>query len=454
MAYSAHQLDNARTIIAVGKERNISPRGQVMGLSCALVECNLNNLANPADPPTMDFLARGLAVGVGHDHLSSGICQQQPGPTWDHQPSWWGTAECRMTPACAIAQFYDRLAKSPYNDLRTSPGTFVQRVQGSSFPTRYDERMAEAHALYDQLFLDANGITPPHLDPALRPAFEERELWSNGASVRSRPPINFLFHTEEGDSSAEGLARYCDGSHDVSYHYTLRDRILYDVVDTDLYSWSVLDANAFTINLCFAGSRAGWSRDQWLQRIADIEIACYIAVQDCRKYGFSTKVIVPPYVNAAGIADHKYVTEELHIGTHTDCGPNFPWDKVIEFVNKYTTTEDDMFNDHDRFLLTVLAEERFPSRSPYADDQKKVETVAGFAMNDDGMDHAVVVESGARLGIAKDLAALRRTAEGDGPGWLLQNDEQRKYWQDRARRVLAEIEGPAKATRSKSKAKV
>lgn len=98
-----------------------------------------------------------------------------------------------------------------------------------------------------------------------------------------------------------------------------------------------------------------------------------------------------------------------------------------------------MFSDDDRMLLRILADKRFPSRSPYAEDANEIETVAGFAMNDDGMDHALQVESGARLGIPKDLAALQKTASGQGPGWLLQDPQQNAYWTDRAGRVLAQI---------------
>lgn len=169
-----------------------------------------------------------------------------------------------------------------------------------------------------------------------KPEFRELDyMTGGGASPRSQPPINFLLHTEEGNSSAENLARYCNGSNGVSYHYTLRDRILCNVVDTDLYSWSVLSANAFTINLCFAGSRSSWSRDEWLMREDDIEIAAYIAVQDCRKYNIPVRVIKPPYYRGAGISDHKYVTEELGIGTHTDVGHSFPWDVFEDYVTRF-----------------------------------------------------------------------------------------------------------------------
>jgi hypothetical protein len=106
----------------------------------------------------------------------------------------------------------------------------------------------------------------------------------------------------------------------------------------------VLNANVFSINLCFAGSRAAWTRDQWMKQSKAIRVAAYIAVQDAKKYGFSTEVILPPYGTArAGISDHRYVTKCLGIGSHTDVGGSmaapwsgFPWDYFVQCVNEFT----------------------------------------------------------------------------------------------------------------------
>jgi len=185
------------------------------------------------------------------------------------------------------------------------------------------------------------------------PKYREIDYYSwkkvgQGFSIRSRKPVNFFLHTEEGNGTAESLARYCDGSNGVSYHYTLRDGILCAVVDTDYYSWSVLSANVFSINLCFAGSRAAWDRATWLLRERDIEIAAYVAVQDCLKYGFPATVIKPPYYRGDGISDHRYVTRQLGIGTHTDVGgplnapwSGFPWDVFEAYVAKYADRVED-----------------------------------------------------------------------------------------------------------------
>ena len=134
------------------------------------------------------------------------------------------------------------------------------------------------------------------------PRFESIQLLGQSHQPRTRPPINFLIHTEEGNASALDLARYCNNTRNqVSYHHTLRDGKLVQLVPLERAAWSVLDANAYTINLCFAGSRAGWTRAQWVQRREDIRIAAYVAVRDCRRFGIPATVITPPYRRGSGI---------------------------------------------------------------------------------------------------------------------------------------------------------
>lgn len=176
-----------------------------------------------------------------------------------------------------------------------------------------------------------------------RPDFNEYPVWSNNYQPRNGTrPTMFLLHTQEGNGNADQLARWLGGNVDASYHYTIsmdpRDKgiTVCDVVDTDYASWSVLDYNNRSINLCFAGSRASWSRQDWLDNVGRaIDVAAYLAVQDCKKYKFSTAVVPPPYNGTPGISDHAYVTSR-GIGTHTDIGSGFPWDVFAASVAKYT----------------------------------------------------------------------------------------------------------------------
>ncbi|WP_336513511.1 N-acetylmuramoyl-L-alanine amidase [Mycolicibacterium fortuitum] len=184
--------------------------------------------------------------------------------------------------------------------------------------------------------------------PDNRPDFNEFPIWSNNNSGRGAKVDCFLIHTQEGgggDAAAENLAKWFQNSNGVSYHYTISQAsdggvTVVDCVDTDRASWSVLSANGRSINLCFAGARAGWSREQWMKQAKAIDVAAYLAVQDAKKYGFAPKVIAPPYTGRIpGISDHRYVTQILGDGTHTDVGDNFPWDVFTAAVAKYTGTQ-------------------------------------------------------------------------------------------------------------------
>lgn len=318
----------AAAFIAEGRRSGVSERGIVICLATGLVESNLTVYANPADPDSL----REPHDAVGADANSVGPLQQRA--------PWWGSsARERMDPTLSSRLFYRALKALPYDSPAHTPGWYAQQVQRSAFPDRYDERIAQAQALYDRLAATApspdalNGVA---MSPA--PAYTELDRMGDSRSSRNGAVIrNFLLHTEEGNSTAERLAAYCnDAAHSASYHYTVRDGVVCDVVDTDFASWSVLAANPYTINLCFAGSHAGWTRADWLERRGDLTIAAWLAVADARKYGFATTVIAPPYRVTDGISDHRYVTRALGIGSHTDLGDGFPWDLFAADVAAFT----------------------------------------------------------------------------------------------------------------------
>lgn len=184
-----------------------------------------------------------------------------------------------------------------------------------------------------------------------RPDFNEYPIWSPNAESRNGTRIDLiLLHTEEGGPVKDGadrLARWLGRrENSVSYHYTISQDpfdngvTVVDVVDTDQASWSALSANRRSINMVFAGSRAAWSREEWMKNSRAIDVAAYLAVQDCKKYGINPKVIAPPYNSMPpGISDHKFVTEKLRDGTHSDVGNNFPWSYFEQCVAKYAGTQ-------------------------------------------------------------------------------------------------------------------
>lgn len=337
----------APAVKQAGIDLGISEKGIVIGFATVFVESGWTMYANASVPASMSI----PHDAVGSDSASVGLFQQQvvdSGNGW-----WWGDAATCMDPYKSAALFFSRLAKLDYNNTANSPGSYAQAVQGSAFPDRYDQRMGDAQALYDRL----SGSTPapevPVTDPN-KPAYNEFAIWDNNEESRQGTKVDlFLIHTQEpanpdviDDAAAEHLADFLkstEGSaNPVSYDYAISQAsdggvTLVDCVNTDDASWSVGAANLRSINLCFAGSSVNWSRDQWLTQANAIDVAAYIAVQDCNKYGISTLVVPPPYSGTPGITDHMYVTDILGWGTHTDVGPNFPWDVLAAAVAKYAS---------------------------------------------------------------------------------------------------------------------
>jgi len=161
------------------------------------------------------------------------------------------------------------------------------------------------------------------------PLYNEIDLiegWPNFQSRNGQKPRYAVLHTTEGAGGME-LVNYMRNA-SVSYHYVIEnDGTVYDLVDTDDASWSVLDANNYCINYVFGNSRAAWSTQQWLDKMGRaIPIAARLVAADLVKYGIPPVVSIGrPYTRInTGVIDHRFVTEVLGIGSHTDVGDGFP----------------------------------------------------------------------------------------------------------------------------------
>lgn len=306
----------------------ITPRGIQIALATAIVESNDRILANPNVPQSENF----PNDGEGYDHDSVGAFQQQP--------QWWGTVAEEMDARLSAAMFYHHLCSMNYNDPATSPGTFAQDVQQSAFPGRYDDAFSTAVDQYNRLTSEAPAVTAPvfnYLNWVGRcPNYQDR----NGTKIDL-----VLLHTEEGAVDAMSLANFLIGSantgNPVSYHRTIDNAVnVVDVVGMAQASWSVMNSNDRSINMCFAGSTVNWSRDEWLANMGrGIDVAAYLAVLDCRAWGIPFNVIPGPNYNSdpPGISDHRYCTDYLQDGnSHQDVGNNFPWDVFKNAVEKYS----------------------------------------------------------------------------------------------------------------------
>lgn len=128
-AYShPDQVSDARTIVQVGQQTGIPPRGWIIGVATAMQEAGLHNPGN---------------LGKANDHDSLGVFQQRPS-------QGWGTPAEVMDVAHATRSFYSALLK--VSGWQSMPLTqAAQAVQRSAFPGAYARHEADATAVVDAI---------------------------------------------------------------------------------------------------------------------------------------------------------------------------------------------------------------------------------------------------------------------------------------------------------------
>jgi N-acetylmuramoyl-L-alanine amidase-like protein len=426
----------AQAIIAEGQKRGVTPRGIQIAIATGLVESNLTVYANSKVPAS-------LAIphdAVGCDGMSVGVFQQQVimgASGW-----WWGDAATCMDPTLSAGLFYSRLCRLDYNGPN-SPGSYAQAVQQSAFPDRYDQRMADAVASYDRL---SGAPAVPVVAP---PVFSEDNQIGRYANFSSRNGTKvdlLIIHTEEPYGTdcvpAQHLADFIKDSegtsNPVSYHYAVGQRSdgaveVIDIVDTDYECWAVLDSNPNSINYCFAGSAVAMTTQEWMDRYGNaIDVVAYLVVADARKYNVPLNVLVPPYpADPPGVTDHRYVTDHLGDGSHTDVGDNFPWPYFMDRINHYgngtsaaTSTPASTTADAGAVLTALtpaqqqeiydIVTKKGQSRSFLATDGALIENMLGFEYNVDGNVWNMTVTWAYLFDVPSAVAIVEQVASG-GP---------------------------------------
>jgi cell wall-associated NlpC family hydrolase len=122
--WDASQVTNATTIVAVGVQMKVPPRGYVIAVATAMQESSLVNLGD---------------LGKANDHDSLGLFQQRPS-------QGWGTPAQVMNPVYAAGKFYGALLKiGGWQQMRLTDA--AQAVQRSGFPDAYQKWERDAIAL-------------------------------------------------------------------------------------------------------------------------------------------------------------------------------------------------------------------------------------------------------------------------------------------------------------------
>jgi len=194
------QATVAATAMTVAAQRQLPLQAVRSIIAAGLVESQLRSLANGGEfvrPATsrvmtaqdwdywrtvamlsMNYPNDGVAPG---DWDSVGFLQQRPQAGWGGDGSPEEMVQNLLDPAYAAGAYYDRLTSIDGWETM-DPGTAAQRVQGSAFPDRYGQRLAEADAIIAALTDSVTGGvgTPMDCSAAVagNPALVGPEGWT------------------------------------------------------------------------------------------------------------------------------------------------------------------------------------------------------------------------------------------------------------------------------------
>lgn len=168
LALSDHQLRNARGIIAAVKKRGWSAKAAVIAIETVLTESNMCMIASANVPASQRYPHVRLSWtsdGMGHDHASMGMYQQQTGYAWTpagygrnmnqttmDSPDGWGTPAELMDPEKSTEKFLNELAHHPWATMDNWMA--AQSVQVSAFPdgSNYRQNDSYAHTIVNALW--------------------------------------------------------------------------------------------------------------------------------------------------------------------------------------------------------------------------------------------------------------------------------------------------------------
>lgn len=190
LSFGVGPTANGRAVIAAGIEMKIPEKGIIVALAVAMQESGMRNLANPNVPESLSLPNEG----VGQDHQSVGIMQQQP---------WWGTIAELMTPRIAAMKFYQALLKvGGWQSM--APTVAAQAVQRSAFPDAYANDVAAATIFYQKnvaaVVAATGGQVPDPVEGNPNPCEQVKP--------RSEQTTLVLANLPPGKADEKGLQRY------------------------------------------------------------------------------------------------------------------------------------------------------------------------------------------------------------------------------------------------------
>jgi hypothetical protein len=172
------------------------------------------------------------------------------------------------------------------------------------------------------------------------------EIWIPSPNYSYRDPGQvrlIVLHTTEGVQRIRDLGYFFQGdtgssSHSGSDNY--EDFVFGAYVDENDNAWTQANANPYCVSLeqCTpSGAANNWSRDYWLNNYDRLlhNSARWVS-EMCAKWNVPIVSLSASQANSGqrGVCDH--VDLGANGGGHSDCGPGYPMDKVIQWAKEYS----------------------------------------------------------------------------------------------------------------------
>jgi hypothetical protein len=156
------------------------------------------------------------------------------------------------------------------------------------------------------------------------------------SSARGSAPVRLVVvHTAEGARTVESLGAWFQrSSTQASSHAGIDDCRIETYVEYARAAWTVRNGNPISDNVELCGF-AAWSREEWLNNHPNmLKLTAQWIRERCLARGIPIKKLTPAEVAAgkAGVIGHVDWTLGMKDGSHTDPGPGFPWDHVIQLA--------------------------------------------------------------------------------------------------------------------------
>jgi len=326
-----HLAPNEMVMLDIEGDINVPDSADFVRRWCAVVEPRLNTLAWIYVPQSLSGALTRAVTGnrIVKAPKYSGTDQRGPAPSWPHD----------------VHQYTDK----------------------GVFPGGNGPGDANFTDLTVPQMLDRCRRAQPQPAPGV-PMPPRRAMWSPNCDDRPRNVTWLCFHTQEGNGTADSLARYLDNpASGVSYNTVGDASELIDVVPFDRSPWAALGANGRADHFCFGGSFSAWSRQQWLDCGMLDNAAAWLADRATVR-GIPIAYVGTDGVrnNQPGVIGHVDWTRGAGEGSHTDPGPNFPWDELTARAQRLTTATPgvDVTPDECRQAIRDVLNEQAPTRVP------------------------------------------------------------------------------------------